>query len=428
MFDLTPRAADLVETMTGFLADHVYPAESLYEEQTSAGATPAEQHRRPQPAVMEELKKTARDLGLWNLFLPHAEPGHEPLSNLDYARIAELSGRSLHLAPEAMNCSAPDTGNMELLSMFGTPEQKQRWLRPLLDGVIRSAYVMTEPLVASSDASNIETTVERDGDEWVVNGRKWWISGVNRASCELLILMGVTDPDGDAPRHGRHSMVLIPRDTPGVTVERDLQVLGYNPFESHVEMTFDDVRVPAGNILGEPGRGFAMSQARLGPGRIHHCMRMIGAAERAVELMIARARSRTTFGTTLVDQGVVREWIADSRIEIDQARLYTLYTAHLMDTVGNRAAASEISGIKVAVPNMASRVVDRAIQTFGGGGLSQDYPLARIYAETRIVRMADGPDEVHRRGVARTELARFDAATTPAPHGVAAHLAHLPRI
>lgn len=425
MLQPTERGAALVETATRFLEEHVYPAEATYEEQVHDEYG---RPRRDQVPVVEELKKVARDLGLWNLFLPHPEPGHEPLSNLDYARIAELTGRSIHIAPEAMNCAAPDTGNMELLSMFGTPEQKERWLRPLLDGEIRSAYVMTEPTVASSDASNIETTIVRDGDEWVVNGRKWWISGASRDACELLIVMGITDPDGDAPRHGRHSMVLIPRDTPGVTVERDLTVLGYRPYETHVEMTFDDVRVPADALLGDPGAGFAMSQARLGPGRIHHCMRMIGAAERALELMIARARTRATFGTALVDQGVVREWIADSRIEIDQARLYTLYTAHLMDTVGNRAAASEISGIKVAVPNMTVRVLDRAMQVFGGGGLSGDYMLAAMYAEARVVRIADGPDEVHKRAVARTELRRFDDATTPAPHGVAAHLAHVGRL
>lgn len=417
MFDPSPRAAGLIDSMVGFLADDVYPAESLFETQVHEIG-----EARTQPPVMEELKKKARDLGLWNLFLPHAEPGHDPLPNLDYARIAELSGRSLHLAPEAMNCAAPDTGNMEVLSMFGTPEQKERWLRPLMDGAIRSAYVMTEPQVASSDASNIETSIVQDGDEWVINGRKWWISGVQRDACQILILMGITDSADGAPRHRRHSMVLIPKDTPGVTIERDLTVLGYNPYESHVEMTFTDVRVPLTNLVGEVGAGFAMSQARLGPGRIHHCMRMIGAAERALELMIARAESRSTFGTRLVDQGVIREWIADSRIEIDQARLYTLYTAHLMDTVGNQAAASEISGIKVVVPNMASRVVDRAMQVHGGGGLSQDFPLARMYAETRIIRMADGPDEVHKRAVARTELRRFSDATTPTPHGLTAHL------
>ncbi|PQP20017.1 acyl-CoA dehydrogenase family protein [Rhodococcus opacus] len=417
MFDPTPRAATLIESMTRFLEDDVYPAESVWEAESLE-----EEHLRGQLPVMESLKKKARDLGLWNLFLPHSEPGHEPLSNLDYARIAELSGRSIHLAPEAMNCSAPDTGNMELLSMFGTPDQKQRWLRPLMDGEIRSAYVMTEPQVASSDAGNIETSIVRDGEDWVINGRKWWISGVERANCELLVLMGITDPSLEK-RHQRHSMILIPRETPGVEVVRELKVFGYSPFESHVEMKFTNVRVPAANLLGEVGAGFAMSQARLGPGRIHHCMRMIGMAERALELMIHRVRHRATFGTPLVDQGVVREWIADSRIEIDQARLYTLYTAHLMDTVGNKAAASEISGIKVAVPNMASRVLDRSIQAHGGGGLCQEFPLARMYAETRIVRMADGPDEVHRRSLARTELRRFADAISPAPHGAAAHLA-----
>jgi acyl-CoA dehydrogenase len=311
---------------------------------------------------------------------------------------------------------------MELLSMFATPEQKERWLKPLMEGEIRSAYVMTEPLVASSDASNIETTMVRDGDEWVLNGRKWWISGANRDRCELLIIMGITDPDGD--RHARHSMILVPKDTPGITIERDLSVMGYNPFESHTELTMENVRVPVDSLLGEVGGGFAMSQARLGPGRIHHCMRMVGAAERALELMIDRANKRVTFGTRLVDQGVIREWIADSRVEIDQARLYTLYAAHLMDTVGNKAAASEISGIKVVVPSMAARVIDRAVQAHGGGGLSQDFPLARMWVETRIIRLADGPDEVHRRAVARTELKRFAQATTPQPHGLAAHLAH----
>jgi acyl-CoA dehydrogenase len=418
MFEPTPRAVELIKVMSTFLEEEVYPAEALYEQQANdSGPTHA------QPPVMEELKRKARALGLWNLFLPHREEGHEPLSNSDYAHLAEMSGRSLYLAPEAMNCSAPDTGNMELLSMFATPEQKQRWFWPLMNGVIRSAYVMTEPQVASSDASNIQTSIVRDGDEWVINGRKWWISGVMRAQCELLILMGITDPDGD--RHARHSMVLIPKGTPGVTIKRELTLMGYHPFESHVEMVFEDVRVPVSNLLGDVGAGFAMSQARLGPGRIHHCMRMVGVAERALELMIQRVNTRSTFGTKLVDQGVIREWIADSRIEIDQARLYTLYAAHLMDTVGNQAAASQISGIKVVAPNMAAKVVDRAMQAHGGGGLSQDFPLARLWTESRVVRLADGPDEVHRRAVARTELKRFEAATTPRPSGVYAHLAHL---
>jgi acyl-CoA dehydrogenase len=417
MFEPTPRAVELEKVLTGFLEDSIYPNEAVYEEQVlQAGLG------RQQPLIMEELKTKARALGLWNFFLPHKEEGHDPLTNSEYARLAELTGRSLYLAPESMNCAAPDTGNMELLSMFGTSAQKQRWLKPLMNGEIRSAYVMTEPQVASSDASNIETSIVRDGDEWVINGRKWWISGVNRAQCELLILMGITDPGGE--RHARHSMVLIPKDTPGVSVKRDLTVMGYNPFESHVEMNFEDVRVPVDNLLGEVGAGFAMSQARLGPGRIHHCMRLIGASERALELMIGRANSRTTFGTKLIDQGVIREWIADSRMEIDQARLYTLYAAHLMDTVGNQAAASQISGIKVVVPSMAAKVIDRAIQIHGAGGLSSDFPLARMWVETRIIRLADGPDEVHRRAVARTEIRRFAAATTPRPVGAMAHLAY----
>lgn len=415
LFDTTPRAAELEKVLTGFLGDSIYPSEGLYEEQVAAAGPD-----RQQPPVMEELKQKARSLGLWNFFLPHPEEGHDPLTNSEYAPLAELSGRSLYLAPEAMNCAAPDTGNMELLSMFGTPEQKERWLVPLMNGEIRSAYVMTEPQVASSDASNIETSIVREGDEWVINGRKWWISGVNRAACKLLILMGITAEDG--ARHARHSMVLIPRDAPGITVKRDLTVMGYNPFESHVEMTFEDVRVPVGNLLGEAGAGFAMSQARLGPGRIHHCMRLIGVCERALELMLHRASTRTTFGTRLIDQGVIREWVADARIEIDQARLYTLYAAHLMDTVGNREAASQISGIKVAVPNMAGRVLDRAMQVHGAAGLSGDFPLARMWTESRIIRFADGPDEVHRRAVARTEMRRFDAATSPRPTGLLAYL------
>jgi acyl-CoA dehydrogenase len=340
-------------------------------------------------------------MGLWNLFLPHRTQWHEPLSNVEYAPLAELTGRSL-IAPEALNSSAPDTGNMELLTMFGTPEQKERWLRPLLDGEIRSAYIMTEPDVASSDASNIQTTIEREGDEYVINGRKWWISGAGRERCRLGIVLGVGRPDGD--RHSRHSMVLVPLDTPGVTITRDLHVFGYNPHESHTQMEFVDVRVPVDNLLGEEGAGFAMAQARLGPGRIHHCMRQIGSAERALELMTARASERVAFGSPVVEQGVIREWIAEARIQIDQARLYTFYTAWLMDTVGNKAAASQIAGIKVAVPAVAGRVIDRAIQVFGAAGLSQDFPLAHMYADSRILRIADGPDEVHVRTVARTEI------------------------
>lgn len=412
---MSQRGAELVQAMHGFMEEHVYPAEEAYERELRE----IEDARTPAP-TMTALKKVAKEQGLWNLFLPHAEEGHEPLTNSDYAHIAELTGRSIHLAPEATNCSAPDSGNMELLSMFGTPQQKERWLEPLMDGSIRSAYVMTEPRVASSDASNIETSIVDDGDAWVVNGRKWWISGAGRAQCELLILMGITDPDGD--RHRRHTMLLIPRDTPGVRIERDLTVFGYNPHDSHVEMTFTDVRVPKANLLGEVGAGFAMSQARLGPGRIHHCMRMVGLAERALELLIARAEERTTFGTRLIDQGVVRQWIAESRMEIDQARLYILHTARLMDTVGNKAAASEIAGIKVVAPNMAAKVVDRAIQAHGGAGLCQDFPLARMWAEARLVRIVDGPDEVHARSVARTEIARHRERADAGFPGAFAHL------
>jgi acyl-CoA dehydrogenase len=401
--------------MRTFLEEDIYPSEPLYEEQAlhSGG-------RRTQPPVMEELKAKARGLGLWNLFLPHPEKGHDPLTNLEYAPLAELSGRSLHLAPEAMNCAAPDTGNMELLSMFGTPEQKKRWLEPLMAGTARSSYVMTEPAVASSDASNIATTIVRDGDEWVINGRKWWITGVNRDLSSVLIVMGVTDPDGD--RHQHHSMVLVPRETKGVTVVRDLTIMGYDPFESHVELTLEDVRVPVTNMLGGVGQGFAMSQARLGPGRIHHCMRMVGAAERALDLMIYRASHRVAFGEPLIAQGVIKEWIADSRTEIDQARLYTMYAAHLMDTVGNRAAASQISGIKIVVPAMASRVINRAIQVHGAGGLSTDFPLARMLAEARIVSIADGPDQVHRRALARTEIRKFEVEKAEGFQGEFSHL------
>lgn len=398
--DFTPaaRTAELAEQLERFLVERVYPAEPVFYGQVNASGDP---HRHPQ--VMEDLKDEARSRGLWNLFLPHKTEWNEPLSNLDYAPLAELTGRSL-IAPEALNSAAPDTGNMELLTMFGTPKQQEQWLKPMLAGEIRSTYVMTEPAVASSDASNISTRIERIGDEYVINGHKWWISGPGRRDrCKLAILLGVSAPDND-DRHRRHSMVLIPLDTPGVEIVRDLDVFGYNQFESHTEMTFTDVRVPVSNLLGEEGAGFAMAQARLGPGRIHHCMRQIGAAERAIDLMVDRAENRVAFGKQLIEQGVIRDMIAMSRIEVDQARLYVLYAAWLMDAVGNRAAASQISGIKVAVPRMAGQVIDRAIQVHGAAGLCEDFPLARLYAETRIVRIADGPDEVHVRGVARAEV------------------------
>jgi acyl-CoA dehydrogenase len=356
--------------------------------------------------IVEELKAQARARGLWNLFLPHATEWTDGLSNLDYAPLAEISGRS-HLAPEAINCAAPDTGNMEVLTMFGTDAQKEEWLRPLLEGEIRSCFAMTEPDVASSDATNIECRIEADGDDYVINGRKWWISGAARERCKLAILMGKTDPDG--PRHLQQSMVLVPMDTPGLTVVRDLTVFGYTDQEGHCELAFDDVRVPRTNLLGEEGGGFAIAQARLGPGRIHHCMRAIGVAERALEAMCRRVTRREAFGKPLAQQGVIQEWIAESRIEIEQARLLVLKTAWLMDTVGNKGARIEVSAITVAVPNMALRVVDRAIQAHGGAGIGPDFGLSSMWAHLRTLRLADGPDEVHRMQLARRELRKYEA-------------------
>lgn len=397
------RGRDLQERLREFLDTHVAPAESVYEEQMVALGDP-----HGHPRIVEDLKAEARSRGLWNLFLPHrTEWTPDPLSNLDYAHLAELSGRYIHLAPEAMNCSAPDTGNMEVLALFGSPEQKERWLLPLLEGRIRSAFAMTEPDVASSDATNIQLRIERDGDDYVLNGRKWWTSGAASERCKVMIVMGKTDPG--APRHLQQSMILVPMDAPGVTRVRNLPVFGYQDREGHCEVDFDDVRVPASNLISEEGAGFAIAQARLGPGRIHHCMRCIGAAERALELMCRRVSARVAFGRPLADQGVIREWIADSRIEIEQARLLTLKAARLMDTVGSKGAAIEISAIKVVAPNVALRVVDRAIQAHGGAGVSDDVPLARMYAGLRTLRLADGPDEVHRRQVARTELARYES-------------------
>jgi len=394
------RGNDLRQRLLEFMDSHVYPAESTYREQMDAAGDP---HAHPQ--IVEDLKAAARDRGLWNLFLPHRTPwSPEPLSNLDYAYLAEITGRSMHLAPEALNCAAPDTGNMEVLALFGTPAQQEEWLVPLLHGEIRSAFAMTEPDVASSDATNIELRIERHGDDYVLNGRKWWISGAASGRCKIMIVMGKTDPD--APRHLQQSMVLVPMDTPGVTKVRDLPVFGYQDREGHSELRFDDVRVPATNLLSDEGSGFAIAQARLGPGRIHHCMRCIGIAERALDLMCKRVTARVAFGKPLSDQGVIREWIADSRIEIEQARLLTLKAAYLMDTVGHKGASIEISAIKVVAPNMALRVVDRAIQAHGGGGVSDDFPLAEMYAGLRTLRFADGPDEVHRRQVARQEIAR----------------------
>ena len=401
-FGQSKRVEELTEQLNAFMDAHVYPNESVLEEQMSQG------DRWTQPQIIEDLKVKAKAEGLWNLFLPRADEG-AGLTNLEYAPLAEITGRSLHLAPEALNCSAPDTGNMEVFHDFGTDEQKDRWLVPLLAGEIRSCFGMTEPDVASSDATNIQTSIVRDGDDYVINGRKWWTSGAMHPNCKVMILMGKTDPD--ASRHLQQSQIAVPMDTPGIEVIRPLTVFGYDDApHGHAEVALTDVRVPVSSIIGEEGGGFAIAQARLGPGRIHHCMRLIGMAERALEMMCTRAYERTTFGSTLADKGVVREWIADSRIEIEQSRLLVLKTAWLMDTVGNKGAAMEISAIKVGVPNMALRVIDRAIQTHGGGGLSQDFPLAGMYAQARTLRFADGPDEVHRRQLARRELRKYAPA------------------
>jgi acyl-CoA dehydrogenase len=383
-----------------FMDEHVYPAEKVLEEQVAAAADPWA--RTP---VMEDLKAEARRRGLWNLFLP-GEHG-AGLTNLQYAPLAEILGRSPALGPEATNCAAPDTGNMEVLTMFGTPEQQDRWLKPLLEGSIRSAFCMTEPAVASSDATNITTRIERDGDDYVVNGRKWWSSGALNPNCQILIVMGKTDPG--AERHRQQSMVLVPRDTPGVDVRRGVHVFGYTdgPHGGHAEIVFTDVRVPVTNLISGEGEGFAISQARLGPGRIHHCMRALGMAERALELMCRRVTNRVAFGKPLAEQGVVQEWIAESRIRIDQARLLVLKAAWLMDTVGNRGAHTEIQAIKVAVPSAVEWVVDKAIQAHGGGGVSQDFPLASLFVQARTMRIFDGPDEVHRRSLARRELRKY---------------------
>jgi acyl-CoA dehydrogenase len=399
-FDETTN--EMRERLLAFMDEWVYPAEPTFREQVHAADNPW-----ATPPIIEELKAKARELGLWNLFLPRTHEHGAGLTNLQYAPLAEITGRSVWLAPEALNCSAPDTGNMELLSMFGTQEQKRRWLAPLLEGEIRSAFSMTEPDVASSDATNISTRIERDGDEYVINGRKWWTSGAMSPRCELLIVMGVTDPD--AERHRRQSMILVPKGTPGVDVRRSTTLFGYDdgPHGGHAEIVYDDVRVPASNLLGEEGDGFRIAQERLGPGRIHHAMRAIGMAERALELMCERTASRSTFGRPIIDHGVVQQWIADARVRIEQVRLLVLKTAWLMDTVGNRGARIEVSAIKVAAPDVATWVIDRAIQAHGGAGVSQDTLLAELYAVARILQIADGPDEVHRMAIARRETRRY---------------------
>jgi len=407
-FKPSPKTEELQQLLLEFMDDHIYPAEPVFRDQLRESGDPFSR-----PPIWDELKVEARKLGLWNLFLPDERYG-AGLTNLEYAPLAEITGRS-PLAPEALNCAAPDTGNMEILAMFGTPDQKSDWLEPLLEGEIRSCFAMTEPDVASSDATNMEARIERDGDEYVINGRKWWTSGAASERCKISIVMGVTDPEAD-PYH-QHSMILVPLDTPGVDIVRSLPVFGYDDgaHGGHCEVVFDDVRVPATNMLGEEGAGFTIAQSRLGPGRIHHCMRAIGMAERAFDLMCERAHARSPFGKPLARQGVVQNWIAESRIEIEQARLLVLKTAWLMDTAGNKGARIEVSAIKVAAPEVACRVIDRAIQVHGGGGVSDDFPLAGMYAHARTLRIADGPDEVHKMSIARRELHRYQPQEQPVP-------------
>lgn len=399
-FNLSAKTSEYAAKLQAFMDSEVFPAEGLYEHQRAQLAAAGKPHGVP--AVVEELKVKARALGLWNLFLPHSTDPHHGLSVVEYATLAEITGWSPDLAPEAINCAAPDTGNMELLDMFGTPEQKKMWLEPLLDGRIRSGFAMTEPDVASSDARNIRTSIVRDGDHYVINGTKWWTTGAMDERCAILIVMGKTNPD--AADHQQQSMVLVPVDTPGVTVERNLTVFGYVDQHGHAQVSFKDVRVPVTNLVGAEGEGFALAQARLGPGRIHHCMRTIGMAERALSLMIKRSMERETFGVALVKQGVVQDWIATARIEIEQARLLVLKAAWMIDTVGAKGARKEIAAIKVAVPQMAQRVIDNAIQAHGGAGVSQDTVLAAMYAGIRTLRIVDGPDEVHIRDIARLEI------------------------
>ena len=405
-FDYSARTKDLQARLLAFMDQHIYPNEKAFHEEVDRNGR--EKGNRWIPTeLIERLKPLARDQGLWNLFLPRSSRAPEGLSNLDYAPLCEIMGR-VPWAAEVFNCSAPDTGNMETLERYGTEEHKQRWLEPLLRGEIRSAFAMTEPAVASSDATNIETRIDRDGDHYVINGRKWWISGAGDPRCQVYIAMGKTN--FDAPRHAQQSMVLVPADAPGLTVLRPLPVFGYDDApHGHCEMVFENVRVPVSNILLGEGRGFEIAQGRLGPGRIHHCMRAIGVAERALELMVQRLTSRVAFGKRLADQGVWRERIAESRIRIDTARLLTLKAAYMMDTVGNKVAQSEIAMIKVLAPNVAQQVLDWAIQAHGAAGVSDDFPLAYQWAGNRTLRLADGPDEVHRNAIAKLEIARFSS-------------------
>jgi acyl-CoA dehydrogenase len=400
-FEFSPKSKDFQRRLLAFMDEHIYPNEARFHHEI-------EQNRWQPTRIMEELKPKARAAGLWNMFLPDSELG-AGLSNLDYAPLCEIMGRS-HMAPEVFNCSAPDTGNMEVLERYGTPEQKERWLKPLLAGEIRSCFAMTEPAVASSDATNIEASIHREGNEYVINGRKWWSSGAGDPRCKIAIFMGKTNPA--APRHAQQSMILVPMDTPGVKVERLLTVFGYDHApHGHAEVSYTNVRVPASNMLLGEGRGFEIAQGRLGPGRIHHCMRCIGVAERALETMCQRVRSRVAFGRPIADQGTIRADIAHSRMEIEQARLLTLKAAHMMDTVGNKVAQAEIAMIKVVAPNTTLRVLDRAIQAHGGAGVCQDTFLAAAWASVRTLRLADGPDEVHTAAIAKMELRKYEKSS-----------------
>jgi acyl-CoA dehydrogenase len=407
-FAYSDKGRALIERVSAFMERYVYPNERVYHEQIAASGNPFHHTE-----IVDELKARAKAEGLWNLFLPDAQHG-AGLTNLEYAPLAEQMGRT-PWASEVFNCAAPDTGNMEILAQFGTPEQQRRWLQPLLDGEIRSGFAMTEPDVASSDATNIRLTMRREGDDYVLDGRKWWTTGAGRSRCKILIVMGKTDPDGADP-HRQQSMLLVPMETPGVRIVRPLPVFGYMDNEGHCELSFEQARVPVSNVLGGEGDGFAIAQARLGPGRIHHCMRCIGGAQRALELMSARATQRVAFGKPLAEQGVIQQWIADSAIEIEQARLLTLKAAWMIDTMDKKAAQDHIAMIKVVAPSLLTRVTDRAIQVFGAAGVSDDTPLAALYAAGRTLRLADGPDEVHRRAIARSTLRQISKASARQAH------------
>jgi acyl-CoA dehydrogenase len=396
-FRLSPKATEYAAKLQAFMDSEVFPAESIYHQEREKFYAAGTPHKLP--PIIEDLKKKALAIGLWNLFLPHLDHG---LTVTDYATLAEITGWSPEIAPEALNCAAPDTGNMELLDMFGTPEQKKQWLEPLLAGDIRSGFAMTEPDVASSDARNIQTSIKKERDHYIINGVKWWTTGAMDERCKILIVMGKTNPDADD--YHQQSMILVPIDTPGVKVIRNLNVFGYIDQHGHAEISFTNVKVPTSNLIGAEGEGFALAQARLGPGRIHHCMRAIGMAERALSLMIKRSMTRSAFGKELARQGVIQDWIARARIDIEQARLLVLKAAWLIDNQGAKAARKEIAAIKVAVPRMAEEIIDRAIQVHGGAGVSQDTPLASMYAGIRTLRIVDGPDEVHLRDVARLEI------------------------